>query len=123
MARTKTDTVGTGRKTDRLREILRETSGGPGVAVDPSGPGGLSAVIARVNREFAARGGFGYAFGYGRADATPDPDFPGRSYAKTRAARRTAKTVSKSGTVVSVRTASGAVIRVDTATDKIVRGR
>lgn len=94
MARTKTAVVVATTKTARFRAILRENAAGPGNPVDPSGPGG----IARA----ADAAGMGYAFAYGRAAATADPDFPGRSYADTRAARRGTRAirVSANGSVI-----------------------
>lgn len=105
-------------KSARLREIFAETAGGPGVPVDPSGPGG----IARA----ADAAGMGYAFAYGRADATPDPDFPGRSYASTRAARRGEKSVSTADGIVSVRIVGAdgtfrGIVSVDTGSGEIAR--
>lgn len=115
MARTKIAApVSTGTKSDRFRSILRANAGGPGIAVDPNGPGG----VARA----ADAAEMGYAFAYGVAGRTDDPDFPGKSYATTRAERRGTKSVRVSDGTVIVRIVGpdGAVsfVSVDTATGK-----
>lgn len=114
MARTRTVEIVPATKSAKFRAVLRANAGGPGVAVDPSGPGG----IARA----ADAAGMGYAFAYGRAAATADPDFPGRSYAETRAARRGERAirVSDGAVIVRIDGADGAVrfVSVDRKTGK-----
>lgn len=52
----------------------------------------------------------GYAFAYGIASRTPDPANPGKSYADTRADRKSVRAVSRDADGnVSVRTAAGTV--------------
>lgn len=112
-----------GTKSDAFRAVLIRTAGGPGVAVATDGPGGIAAAAREIDR---VRGPFGYAFAIGIAGRTPDPDFPGKSYATTRAARRGTKSVRAADGIVTVRivradgTTAG-YVSVDTATGKTTR--
>jgi hypothetical protein len=112
MARNSKIAVPTGTKSDRFRSVLRAN------AADPSGAGSIASAAETV--------GIGYAFAYGIAKRTPDPDVPGKSYAATRASRRGTKSVSTADGFVSVRivgtdgTVRG-MVRVDTRTGAVTR--
>lgn len=63
----------------------------------------------------------GYAFIYGVAKRTPDPEVPGASYADTRADRRPQRAISSEGSIVKVILADGSSVSIDRATGKITR--
>lgn len=96
----------------------------------------MAKIVARTSKSDRFRGMFaegktiaevvaatrdGYAFVYGVAKRTPDPEHPGKSYAETRANRRTESPVSVTDDYVEVRIASGTRVRVNRETGTITR--
>ena len=96
--------IGNRTKSDRFRDIL---------IADPA------ATVATAS----AKIGIGYAFAYGIARRTPDPENPGKSFAETRANRRAVRSVDTETEpgFVRVRTATGKIVRVEIATGAVTR--